>query len=118
MRLEDDVDLAEAALTRRCQGRAYLCGMMAIVVDHGYAVGSALELEAAVHAAEFFQSIAYVADWNVESKANRDGGSGIAHVVFARHVQMKLAQILAVIANMEGTGREASVGRHSRCAFQ
>ena len=38
MRLEDDVDLAEAALPRRRQRGADLGRMVAVIVDHGDAV--------------------------------------------------------------------------------
>jgi len=52
VRLEDDVNAAEAALPRRCQGGTNFRGMVPVVIDDGDTVDPALELEAAVHAAE------------------------------------------------------------------
>ena len=90
VRLKDDVDLAEAALPRRRQRGANLGGMMAVVVDHGDAVGAALELEAAIHAVEVGQAFADLVDRNVQSNADGDGGSGVAHVVLAGNVQLEI----------------------------
>src|ERR1035438_4063282 len=97
VRLEDDVDLSEPAFTRRRKCRAYLGGMVAVVVDHGHVVDAPLELEAAVHSVEFLQTLANLLHRYVESKTDGDGGGGIAHIVLARHVQMKFSQVFAVI---------------------
>ena len=58
MRLEDDVDLAIAALPRRRQRRPNLGRMMAVVVNHADARGLPAQLKAPVHAAEILQRVA------------------------------------------------------------
>src|SRR5579864_9409811 len=55
MRLEDDMDLLEAALPRRRQRRLDLGGMMAVVVDHAHAGNASAQLEPAVDAAELVE---------------------------------------------------------------
>src|SRR5664279_3066186 len=111
MRLKDDVDLSESALTRRRQRGTNLRGMVPIVVDHGYAVGAALDLKPPVYAVKFLQSFADLLHRDVESKPDGDGGGGIAHIVLAWNVQMKFAQILAVIVHAKNAGRQPSFGR-------
>ena len=66
MRLEDDVDLPEAALQRRGQGSANLGGVVAVVVDDGDAVGVADQLEAAVDAVELRQPLTNLLDRNIQ----------------------------------------------------
>ena len=46
---------AESALARGGQRGANLGGMVAVVVDHGDAVGRASQLEATIDAAEVFE---------------------------------------------------------------
>jgi hypothetical protein len=56
MRLEDDVDLAESALAGGGEGGTDFGGVVAVIVDDGYAAASASHLEAAIDSAEVFSA--------------------------------------------------------------
>ena len=55
VRLEDDVNLAEAALPGRSQSRFDLCGMVSVVVDHTDAGGASAQLEAAINPSKLIE---------------------------------------------------------------
>ena len=83
MGLEDDVNSAEAALPSGGQGRADLGGVMAIVVDNADVSDFALELEAAIDAAEILERAANGVDRDVEADASGDGSGGVQDIVRA-----------------------------------
>src|SRR5271165_1342120 len=102
--LEDNVNAPKAALARGGQSGAYLRGMVAVVVDHGDAIHPAFELKATVHSVEVRQSFANLVDGNVESEPDGDGCGGVANVVFAGHMELKFAEVAALIFHSKNTG--------------
>ena len=68
--------------------------MVAVVIHHADAVDFALELKAAVYAAEFFQPRADVFRPNVQTNPYGDGRGGVENIVRSRNMQRKIAQSL------------------------
>ena len=93
MRLEYDVDFAEAALPRGRKRGTNLGGMMAVVINHADARGLASQLEPAIHAAEVLESDADVVGADVETDSDRDGCGRIQDVMHSGHVQTEFAEV-------------------------
>src|SRR5271168_3288522 len=86
VRLEQHVNVSEAAGARGGQGRPDFGGMMAVIVDHGYAPFGAAYLKAAVDAAEPGQAFTNRFDRDFEFQSDGDRGGGVENVMGARDV--------------------------------
>ena len=84
--LENNVDTAESALARSGESGANLCGVVAVVIDHGHAVDTALELKATVYSVESGQTLADLVDWNIQADTDGNRRGRVPDVVFAGHV--------------------------------
>ena len=75
--------------------------MVPVIVNHADARRLAFQLEAPVHAAKTIQRGTDLLRRNVERDTNRNRGSRVQHVVRARDVQRKFAEILLLVGHSE-----------------
>ena len=90
--LEDDVNLAVAALAGGGKGGANLGGVMAVVVDDGDAAGGAAKLKAPVDAAEVTEALGNFVGGNFKLAGDGDGGGGVEHIVASGNVELEGAE--------------------------
>ncbi len=83
MRLEQHMNVREAASAGRAEGGANFGRVMAVIVDHRDASLYAADLKTPLHAAKGGQSFANRFDRNVQLQADRDRGRGVQHVMRA-----------------------------------
>src|SRR5438093_13487175 len=94
MRLEDDMHAFESALAGCCKCCANFRGVMSVIVNYGDSGDLALELEAPVNAAEFFEGLANVVGLHVQTNADGDGSGCIQHIVHSGNEQTEFAKRL------------------------
>src|SRR5689334_25213634 len=99
VRLENDVNLAKAALLRRSQSSFDFGGMVPVIVDDADAHCPPPQLKSAINASELIERRADCVDANVESKPYRNRGGRIQDIVCSRHKQRELAKVALLIGN-------------------
>ena len=85
--LEEDVDLAVAALAGGGEGGANFGGMVAVVVDHGDAAGGATKLKAPINSSEVIEARGDLIGGNFKLAGDGNGGGGVEDVVAARNAK-------------------------------
>src|SRR3954469_26068192 len=97
------MDSFEVASSCRGEGRANFGGGGAVGGDHRDSPLGSLDLKTTIHARELRQTFADCFDCYIQLKRYCDGGSGIADVVRAWHVQAEATQIVLAAHQMEFT---------------
>src|SRR3982074_1501102 len=99
MGLKNSVYPPKIAQLRGCQGRANLSGMMTVVVDNRDPSRCTALLESAVDARKGRDRFPNLLDVYFQFQSDGEGRRRIQHVVYARHAQVKLTQVLPTRAN-------------------
>ena len=81
MRLEDYMNLAQAAIFSGRKRGANLRGMMAVIIHHPHATHPALQLKTAVHAAKSLQALPNAVRVMIKSHAHGHRRGRIQHIV-------------------------------------
>lgn len=101
VRLEENMHFAETTILSRSQSRAYLSGVVAVVIDDGDTADDAFGLEAPINAAKGAQAYGDLFRGETELNTNRDGRRCIQNVVATRHMKLEDAKLRSCIADRE-----------------
>src|SRR5579872_177264 len=104
MRLKNHMDTFVSTLPRSVEGGLDFRGMVPIIVDHGYAIGFAAHLEAAIDAAKIFETRTDLVRRNLQRDAHGNGCRGVQYVVPSRSIDSELTQRIGTMFNLK-TGK-------------
>src|SRR5512146_1934339 len=109
VRLKNDMDLSVTTLACCRQRRLDLGGLMAVIVDNGYAVHRSAQLKTPVNATEMLQGRAHLLHIDFQTNSDCNSSRCVQHVVNTGHMQMKVPQRLAAVLDSESAARTTIV---------
>src|SRR5712692_286890 len=99
VRLEEHQQAIELTNARGFERGADFGGVMAVIVDHGYVVDRAFNVEAPADSRESSEAIADQLRGHVQIKSDRCRSRGVAHVVDARRMkELENAEVVAFVS--------------------
>src|SRR5207247_11150577 len=103
MWLEDNVNLAKAALPGRRKRDANFRRMVAVVIDYADAGNLAAQLEATVDAVKGFECRANLANLDIQADPHGNGRRSIKPGVGSGHAQPEPSTLSATVGHVETT---------------